>query len=816
MGHSIATRNNILRLSILSVALFVSIFSAQALVQQSFAGHPENPDPPDLQEFALAKPEPSSFSSGITIFSEATMTLLSESSSGTVRLTIFLSEDSSSSTIQSISGLGCIFNEDPFCTINQLFTALEGSSDDLPEGQYLVTAKYTSNNEHAVPLMISDDATHTLDRTPPLAPGTPSGDQLINAAEEAAGVTYTVTGIDSAAVAVANDPIFLIFDDGTTDIEVQDTITGADIIANSISILVPAGTLSDAKSYTLTARVDDAAENTGAESSGITVDTDFTAPSAPSGLKLTAATDTGTSQVDLLTKDRAPDVTGTAEDGSTVEIFDTDGTTSLGTGGASTFTITVNKDLSEGAHTIRAETTDPAGNTSPRSTLGIIIDITPPEVVTAPSTTRTEAITQDAAFTNVDYTDYTVSDDNGFQTPTCTGDDLISTVSTTSGSFPKGVTEVSCQATDNADNTNTPTEFSVAIAEVVIDEICVTGFSSNEAEGAEDCMDVPTNGLGDQIDLNVKWGGVDTVTVKGTFWGFNTFGAGGALATALVDWGDEDPQQTSVSNAELNDSEDTRFLGDEDAGLDFVFTHNYAGPDDTAFTGPYDDAEVITITMSGSTFTSNQNAQVTVQKRDSVISLIFSATNVPWGTPITFSGVVKDAIADATITTSDASGKAVSLTGDGVDAHTANLGTGTGTYTSDTRSAPAAPDSAAEVTATWSGTNFYNGDDSDVSGVPLSYIIDKREVDIEFLTSFSSEKWGTQQSFTGKVTDKSEDSAGPNDPGRLGGDDLAITLPANEKFDTTLELAGVDGAAFNTFGDTANIDDASPQLSNNS
>ena len=61
----------------------------------------------------------------------------------------------------------------------------------------------------------------------------------------------------------------------------------------------------------------------------VTIDTAAAAPSAPD---LTAATDSGTSSTDNITNDTTPTFTGSgAEAGATVTLYDTNGTTVLGT-----------------------------------------------------------------------------------------------------------------------------------------------------------------------------------------------------------------------------------------------------------------------------------------------------------------------------------------------------------------------------------------------------------------------------------------------------------------------------------------------------
>lgn len=114
----------------------------------------------------------------------------------------------------------------------------------------------------------------------------------------------------------------------------------------------------------------------------LTVDTQ--APLAPLALALAAGSDTGTSTTDNITNVTTPTVTGTAELNSSVTLFDTDGTTSLGTATADATTgawsITTST-LAQGVHSLTAKATDKAGNIGVASTaLSITIDTTAPTV----------------------------------------------------------------------------------------------------------------------------------------------------------------------------------------------------------------------------------------------------------------------------------------------------------------------------------------------------------------------------------------------------------------------------------------------------
>ncbi|MDQ4127661.1 MAG: Ig-like domain-containing protein, partial [Actinomycetota bacterium] len=104
-----------------------------------------------------------------------------------------------------------------------------------------------------------------------------------------------------------------------------------------------------------------------------------TPPPAPSTPNLKAASDTGSSSTDNITKDTTPTFTGTAEAGSTVKVFD--GTTEVGSATANSngvYNVTTSA-LAEGNHNITARATNAAGKTSPASgALEIKVDTTPP------------------------------------------------------------------------------------------------------------------------------------------------------------------------------------------------------------------------------------------------------------------------------------------------------------------------------------------------------------------------------------------------------------------------------------------------------
>lgn len=142
--------------------------------------------------------------------------------------------------------------------------------------------------------------------------------------------------------------------------------------------------------------------NTASTSTDNTVTRDATAPAAPAAPTLTAASDTGPSSTDGITKVTAPTLTGTAEAGATVTVYD--GTTSIGTGTATggTYSIT-SLALVAGTHTITAKATDQAGNQGPASAATtVVVDITRPTVnITQAATQADPTSTSPINFTAV-------------------------------------------------------------------------------------------------------------------------------------------------------------------------------------------------------------------------------------------------------------------------------------------------------------------------------------------------------------------------------------------------------------------------------
>ncbi len=160
--------------------------------------------------------------------------------------------------------------------------------------------------------------------------------------------------------------------------------------ANGNWSVSPTTALGD-NTYTLTATATDAAGNTSIASPGFSFTVDTKAPDAMTGL--TVAADGTPLAAGASTNDTTPSISGVSEQGATITIYDTDGTTVLGTtvagiGGLWTVNLPV---LGTGSHSLTATATDVAGNVSNVSTpVVVVIDTTAPTQISGITVTDTK------------------------------------------------------------------------------------------------------------------------------------------------------------------------------------------------------------------------------------------------------------------------------------------------------------------------------------------------------------------------------------------------------------------------------------------
>ncbi len=216
-----------------------------------------------------------------------------------------------------------------------------------------------------------DIGAYEFDQTPPSAPaalalssdddtGSSSNDRITN---KISGLTITGTGENGAKVQ--------LYSDGAPIGELSAVSSGkfsADISVPNIS-----------QTYSITAKQTDISGNTSVVSSSLTITVDRTY-SPPTIDYLSADDDTGTSSSDNTTNKTAGlTVTGSGEDGATVQLYDGSSPISGATGIVSAGKYSIDIPLSQGNHTVKAQQTDAAGNVSEFSqSLDIKVDATPP------------------------------------------------------------------------------------------------------------------------------------------------------------------------------------------------------------------------------------------------------------------------------------------------------------------------------------------------------------------------------------------------------------------------------------------------------
>ncbi|MDR7485714.1 MAG: Ig-like domain-containing protein, partial [Armatimonadota bacterium] len=219
-------------------------------------------------------------------------------------------------------------------------------------GQHVIGV-CTDNAENAAEALV----VLNIDKTPPAAPSQPD---LVAASDTGGKDDDDITAHPTPTVVGSAEP--------GTRVQVFDgeALLGVAVAAPDGAWMLTLGGLTDGV-HALAARAVDLAGNASLLSGTLSLTVDTTAPPAPSPPDLLPASDTGLSDSDDITTDDTPTLTGTAEAGAVVLIFDGAaplGTTAAGPTGAWVFT---SGPLALGAHSLSARAVDTAGNVSPAS-----------------------------------------------------------------------------------------------------------------------------------------------------------------------------------------------------------------------------------------------------------------------------------------------------------------------------------------------------------------------------------------------------------------------------------------------------------------
>jgi large repetitive protein len=245
-----------------------------------------------------------------------------------------------------------------------------GALADASTHSYTVTATDAAGNVSQPSAALS----FTVDITPPATPATPADSAVVNgyvnAAHDTTAQALTGSAEDGSTVR--------IYDNGT---QVGTTTANASTGAWSF----PIGALADASTHSYTVTATDAAGNLSQPSAALSFVVDATAPATPTAPSDSAVVN---GYVNAAHDTAAQALTGTAEDGSTVTIYDNRtqvGTTSANAStGAWSFPIGKLADASTHSYTVTA--TDAAGNVSqPSAALSFVVDTTAPAAPAAPA-----------------------------------------------------------------------------------------------------------------------------------------------------------------------------------------------------------------------------------------------------------------------------------------------------------------------------------------------------------------------------------------------------------------------------------------------
>lgn len=356
-------------------------------------------------------------------------------------------------------------NSDTISAVTVNFSAFGGgaavaasNSGDTWTATYVVTAGAVDGSTVNVGVTAADNAGNattttgtnnaTLDNAAPSISSVTvpandtyvAGENLDFVVNIASAANVVVTGTPRLVLTIGSTTAYADYQSGSASASLtfRYLVQAGDLDANGIalnSLDLNAGSIKDDSGNNLTLTL-----NSVGSTAAVLVDAVI--PDAPSTPDLATGSDTGESSTDNITNDTTPTLTGTAEAGSTVTLYDTDGTTVLDTATATggNWSLTSSA-LSEGSHTLTAKAVDGAGNESVASSgLAVTIDTTAPLV--------TGSVPDGAALDNAASVIFTVSF-NDTVYGLATGDFTLTATDSASGS----VSSVSAASGNSVDVT---------------------------------------------------------------------------------------------------------------------------------------------------------------------------------------------------------------------------------------------------------------------------------------------------------------------------------------------------------------------------
>jgi hypothetical protein len=217
----------------------------------------------------------------------------------------------------------------------------------------------------------------------------------------------------------------------------------------------------------------------GGFTSGQTYTLDHTVPATPSAPTMSSGSDSGSSNSDRITNTAAPTFTGAVEANAVVTLYDTDGTTVLGTATANAsgaYSIT-SSNLIAGSHSVTVKAVDAAGNVSTASAATVVnIDfIGPTGMALASTSVSSSAATNGSTVTTLSASDansisYSFAVGNGTIDAdnakfTISGNALVAAQNLTAGDY-----HIYVRATDAAGN-DALQFFTITVADLGVSSI---------------------------------------------------------------------------------------------------------------------------------------------------------------------------------------------------------------------------------------------------------------------------------------------------------------------------------------------------------
>ncbi|KNC17650.1 hypothetical protein AC790_01395 [Pantoea sp. RIT-PI-b] len=414
-----------------------------------------------------------------------------------------------------------------------------GSTVANASGEWTFTAPTLSQGGHVLSVTVTDAAGNVGPRS-----------DVVN-------LTVDTLAPNASTLVVNNDETGAVVPNGGATNDNTPTLSGTAEVGSVITIYdgttllgsVAAGAGGDWNfttavlgdgSHALSVRVTDVAGNTSVASSTATVIVDTAAPAAVSGLA--AANNNGSSPVAIAaggtTNDSTPALSGTAEAGSIVKIFDGAnqiGSVTAGSNGAWSFT---SPTLADGLHTLTVTATDAAGNVSPDASISLTV------ITAAPTPVTNLLVSDNVGATTGNLSNGASTDDN---TPTLSGTAtagnvvIISEGSTVLGSavagsngawsfttaaLSDGSHPLSVTVRDAAGNTSTATNFTVNVDTVA--PANATLLVTNDTNGTTVPNGGSTNDSTPTLSGTAEAGSRVSIYDGTTLLGTATAGSGGA------------------------------------------------------------------------------------------------------------------------------------------------------------------------------------------------------------------------------------------------------------------------------------------------